>query len=128
MVRVRQPFAALELSEPEPDLALVARADYGSAHPERAYLIVEVAESSLARDRGVKLRIYADCGVPEYWIVDPEAESILAQALDRGRFQPILSEDGRIHSVQVAGLVIDPAEIFAVPDWMPRFRAHRGDA
>jgi Uma2 family endonuclease len=33
-------------------------------------LIIEVAESSLAKDRGRKLRLYATCEVPEYWVVN----------------------------------------------------------
>ena len=69
-VRPQLPFAALELSEPEPDLAVVPLGDYDTAHPAEAYLIIEVAESSLAIDRGKKLRLYARCGVPEYWIVN----------------------------------------------------------
>jgi Uma2 family endonuclease len=69
-VRIQSPFAALDLSEPEPDLALVPPGAYATAHPDRAYLIVEVAESSLSFDRGIKLRLYAACGVPEYWIVN----------------------------------------------------------
>ena len=39
-------------------------------HPAEAYLIIEVADSSLALDRGKKLRLYASCAVPEYWIVN----------------------------------------------------------
>jgi Uma2 family endonuclease len=66
----QQPFAALELSEPEPDLAVVPLGNYTAVHPTKAYLVVEVAESSLATDRGKKLRLYAACGVPEYWIVN----------------------------------------------------------
>jgi Uma2 family endonuclease len=69
-VRIQSPFAALELSEPEPDVAVVPSGDYDTDHPDRAYLIVEVAESSLSVDRGVKLRLYAACEVPEYWIVN----------------------------------------------------------
>ena len=69
-MRIQGPFAALELSEPEPDVAVVPLGDYDTAHPDRAYLIIEVAESSLARDRGVKQRLYAACDVPEYWIVN----------------------------------------------------------
>ena len=38
--------------------------------PSEAYLILEVAESSLALDRGKKLRLYASCAVPEYWVVN----------------------------------------------------------
>jgi len=69
-VRIQSPFAALELSEPEPDVVVAPPGDYDTDHPDRAYLIVEVAESSLSVDRGVKKRLYALCGVPEYWIVN----------------------------------------------------------
>ena len=69
-VRVQNPFAALDDSEPEPDLSVVPFGDYDEGHPERAELLIEVAESSLSRDRGVKLRIYAENGVPEYWVVN----------------------------------------------------------
>jgi Uma2 family endonuclease len=69
-VHVKGPFAAQDFSEPEPDIAVVPLGDYDTAHPDRAYLIIEVAESSLSFDRGTKLRLYAKCGVPEYWIVN----------------------------------------------------------
>ena len=69
-VRVQNPFAALDDSEPEPDFSVVPLGDYRAAHPERAELVIEVADSSLSRDRGVKLHIYAENGVPEYWIVN----------------------------------------------------------
>jgi Uma2 family endonuclease len=69
-VRPQSPFAAHELSEPEPDLAIVPPGDYEDDHPDRAYLIIEVAESSLSFDRGAKLCLYAASGVPEYWIVN----------------------------------------------------------
>jgi Uma2 family endonuclease len=69
-VRCQCPFAASELSEPEPDFTIVPRGDYLDDHPSQARLIIEVAESSLAKDRGRKLRLYASCGVPEYWVVN----------------------------------------------------------
>ena len=69
-VRPQLAFAALEYSEPEPDLAVVPLGDYDTEHPAQAHLIIEVAESSLAKDRGRKLRLYAACGIPEYWIVN----------------------------------------------------------
>ena len=43
----RRPFAASEISEPEPDVFVVPGGQYWKAHPERAYLVVEVARSSL---------------------------------------------------------------------------------
>jgi Uma2 family endonuclease len=69
-VRAQSSFAAGELSEPEPDLSVLPRRDYDTSHPFEAHLIVEVSDSSLAHDRGVKAGLYATCGVPEYWIVN----------------------------------------------------------
>src|SRR5258705_7967248 len=58
-IRVQSPFAALETSEPQPDLAIVPRADYEREHPSRADLVIEVSDSSLRYDRGPKLPVYA---------------------------------------------------------------------
>ncbi|MFN3594611.1 MAG: Uma2 family endonuclease [Thiobacillaceae bacterium] len=71
-VRVQTPLALDDYSEPEPDIAVVPGSprDYRDAHPTRAALVVEVAESTLAYDRGRKLAAYARAGVPEYWILD----------------------------------------------------------
>ena len=69
-IRIQLPFAARDLSEPEPDVALVPPGDYDEAHPAEASLIVEIAGSSLSQDRGTKARLYAECAVPEYWIVN----------------------------------------------------------
>ena len=69
-VSCQLPFAALEFSEPEPDFAILPLGDYDTDHPSEAYLIIEVSESSLALDRGKKLRLYASCAVPEYWVVN----------------------------------------------------------
>lgn len=60
-VRCQSPFAALEYSEPEPDFSVVPAGDDDTDHPSEAHLIIEVAESSLAMDRGKKLRLYANC-------------------------------------------------------------------
>jgi Uma2 family endonuclease len=60
-------------SEPEPDVMVVkgTRAEFRTAHPTTAELVIEVAVSSLEIDR-VKAHIYAEAGVKEYWIVCPE--------------------------------------------------------
>jgi len=67
------PLALSPNSEPKPDIAVVARipGDYQDAPPKKAVLIIEVAESSsLPFDRGIKKKLYACSGVPEYWIVN----------------------------------------------------------
>jgi len=69
-VRPALPFAADEWSEPEPDVA-VCTYDHGvHDHPTKTLLLIEVSQTSLRKDRGLKLQIYAKAGVPEYWIVD----------------------------------------------------------
>jgi Uma2 family endonuclease len=69
-VRPQLPFAADDWSEPEPDLAVVRKDPARRAHPSELLLVVEIADSLLRADRGLKLAIYAEAGVPEYWIVD----------------------------------------------------------
>lgn len=77
-VRPQLPLTLGEATEPEPDLAVVAGSprDYRDAHPSDALLVVEIAESSLAYDRGTKSRIYARAGIPEYWIVDLAGDAL----------------------------------------------------
>lgn len=71
-VRAQFPLALGTVSEPEPDLAVVPGAieDYVDRHPTDALLVVEVADSSLSKDREQKRRLYAQHDTPEYWIVN----------------------------------------------------------
>jgi len=61
-------------SEPEPDIAVIrgTQRDYFGHHPGPAdmALVIEVADSSLSRDRSLKGRIYAAAAVPVYWIIN----------------------------------------------------------
>ena len=75
LVQSQLPFAATDGSEPEPDVAVIPVGDYRNAHPDRAFLIVEVANSSHKTDH-LKADLYAACGVPEYWIVDVPGRAI----------------------------------------------------
>lgn len=64
-------------SEPQPDIVLLRpRADfYSSAHPGAAdvYLVIEVADTSVDKDREVKLPLYASVGILEAWLVNVAA-------------------------------------------------------
>lgn len=52
-------------------------------------LIVEVlSPSTRARDLGVKAHLYARFGVSEYWVVDPDAETLAAYSLTPFGYDP----------------------------------------
>jgi Uma2 family endonuclease len=67
-VRPGMPFDASDYSVTLPDLVISAEA--GLHHPATALLLIEVSNTSLRKDRGIKLGIYAEAGVPEYWIIN----------------------------------------------------------
>jgi Uma2 family endonuclease len=74
VVSVQNPLRLNNYTEPEPDLVLLKPLldEYSSKKPfaQDVLLVVEVADSTLAYDRNVKLPRYADAGVPEVWIED----------------------------------------------------------
>ncbi len=80
LVRRESPVRIPSFDEPEPDLAVVrgTREDYKKRHPEPADvgLLVEVAESTLDRDRGEKRQAYARSGISVYWIINLIDETI----------------------------------------------------
>jgi Uma2 family endonuclease len=71
-VRVQSAVESAE-NEPEPDVTVVLgpATRYLDHHPTGSEigLLIEVADSSLVKDRR-KARIYADGGVPNYWLVN----------------------------------------------------------
>jgi Uma2 family endonuclease len=75
-VRIQHPFLAGDDSEPEPDVAVVPLGRYADKHPDQAFLIIEVADSSLKYDRETKSGLYALSGVPEYWVVDVAGQTV----------------------------------------------------
>jgi Uma2 family endonuclease len=68
----QDPIVILDNSEPEPDIAILRNRpdDYSSAHPSAAdiLLLIEISDSSLKYDQEVKLPLYAEAGIPDYWI------------------------------------------------------------
>jgi Uma2 family endonuclease len=63
----------------EPDVAVVSQAIYTAdpksfarPRPEDVRLLVEIAASSVAYDRGVKARLYARYGIREFWVIDAD--------------------------------------------------------
>lgn len=113
-VRVNMPFAANDDSEPEPDLVVVPRGDLRS-HPDRAYLVIEVCKTSDHNDRVIKMRLYAEAGIPEYWIVDVEEKLIEVYTQPRGRRYGAkrIVESGTVAPLELPDAHVDLAALFA---------------
>jgi Uma2 family endonuclease len=79
-VHVQSGVVLADDTEPEPDVTVLRRRAVPykerEAHTEDVLLLIEVADSSLAYDRSTKLRLYAEAGIPEYWVVDCTAEAV----------------------------------------------------
>jgi Uma2 family endonuclease len=80
LVDTQNPIVLHDYSEPLPDVVLLKpRADlYAAGHPGPGdvLLMVEVADTSLAYDRTVKIPAYAHSAIPEVWVVDLTSASL----------------------------------------------------
>ncbi len=100
----------LKRSGREPDLLFVAKEHLGRLKKTYldgpADLVVEIiSPESQERDRTDKFNEYSEAGIPEYWLIDPEAEQALFYQLDEaGQYQTILPDAiGIYHSRAVPG-------------------------
>lgn len=80
IVSPQNPIALPPQTEPQPDVALLKpRADdYAGKLPGAAdlNLVIEVADTTLAYDRDIKIPLYARHGIPEVWLFDLQAGSL----------------------------------------------------
>ncbi len=119
LVGVQDPVRLDEFNEPEPDLVLLRpRADdYRAGHPSAAdvLLLVEVSDTSLAYDRGVKVPLYARFGVPEVWIVDilGAAVEVFREPRDGAYSTSERHTGGTLTPTFVPGIAIDVAALVA---------------
>ena len=79
-IRAQLPVILGNDSEPEPDIAVVRfdANEYSFRHPEAPdiYLLIEVADWTISKDRKQKARIYAKNHVLEYWILDLQKRQV----------------------------------------------------
>ena len=61
-------------SEPEPDIVIARFPDrlYLTRHPypEDIYWLIEIADTTLTKDLGIKKKAYAQADIAEYWVID----------------------------------------------------------
>ena len=80
IVSTQNPLRLSEDSEPQPDLMLLApkpdRYRAALPRPQDVLLLIEVADTTVAYDRGTKLPLYARQGVPEVWLIDLDGKRL----------------------------------------------------
>jgi len=91
-LRTQQPVVIPDVGEPEPDAAIVLRPVTAAGKPRAEHVssVIEVAGTSLNRDRTTKLRHYARGGIPQYVILvlaDGTAEEYLEPDRDAGTYR-----------------------------------------
>ena len=102
-VLIQDPIELNDESEPEPDISVVRidPLDYATHHPTASdvYLIIEVADSSLAYDCNTKAKAYAKSGILDYWVLNVSDRQlhVFRQPSENGyQSEEILAESARI--------------------------------
>jgi Uma2 family endonuclease len=101
-------------SMPEPDLFLAPCQNFGAVPVDGVALVVEIADTTLATDLGRKAQLYAEAGVPEYWVVDLHGMRVVRHdgpgAEGYARRVEMASGD-RLVSATLAGVEVDTREL-----------------
>ena len=120
MVRIQSCLVAGTHSVPEPDVAVVPwqQRRYTDAHPTKALLLVEVADSSLPQDRLSKSRIYAGDAVPQYVIVNLRDDQVEVLA-DPDPPARVYRQQHVAHRGERVALVAFPDTVLRVDDLLP---------
>jgi Uma2 family endonuclease len=67
-------------SEPEPDIAIVKAPDtlYQNRHPQPddIFWLIEIANTALVNDLGIKRELYAQAGITEYWVMNLQTSEL----------------------------------------------------
>jgi Uma2 family endonuclease len=111
---VQNPVRLNAYSEPEPDLVLL-RPDAPQDRtptPDDVLLLIEVAVTSAEFDRAEKRPRYAAAGIPEYWLVDLDAEQVEVAREPEGDHYAEESTHERDDALTVAALpALDPIPV-----------------
>ena len=118
-IRMQLPITIFPNSEPEPDIAVVRieSNQYFDHHPtpDEIFLVVEVANTTLRKDRGQKVRAYANANIPEYWILDVYERQVYVfrnPGNDTYQEEIILNESAIFSMVAFPEIAVSVGELF----------------
>lgn len=111
LVREEKTVFISESSTPKPDISVVKNQDYSEIHPRTTdvYLVVEVANSNPQRAMELKRDLYAEAGIPQYWVFDIKQRTFRVYTNPvTGAYTEALMRDGY---VTLAGVDISVRDI-----------------
>jgi len=118
VVSIQYPIRLPDDSEPQPDIVLARPTpdEYRAAHPRPAdvLLVVEVSDTTLQRDREVKLPLYARASIAEAWLmnlVDDRIEVYREPAPEGYRSITLVPRDGAVTPLAFSDVTIPCAEL-----------------
>lgn len=119
-IAVQNPVKISNYGEPEPDLAIIQARNYGQElpTPEDVLYLIEVADSSLAYDREVKLPVYARAGIAETFLVDLIHDCIERHTEPSADGYRLIRRAGRgeiIKSTTIPGIALNVDEVLGEP-------------
>jgi Uma2 family endonuclease len=123
-VRGQMALRLSQVTDPMPDVAVVPGTprDYPQ-QPTTALLVVEVSDSTLGIDTGVKAHLYAKAGIADYWVVDLNNRRLIVHRDPRSMPNaPFGSVYGTINSLSPSELVTPvaaPQSSIRVTDLLP---------
>jgi Uma2 family endonuclease len=122
LLSIRNPVRLDDGSEPQPDVAVLSSRveEYETAPPGPAdiLLVIEVADTSLTEDRDVKAPLYAESGIPEYWIVNLVDRVVeVYRQPENGLYLETLRVDagGKLEILLLPGTVLPAVELLRCP-------------
>ena len=120
-VRVQSTLVISEGQVYDPDLMLIKPRPDTDSYLHRlpdakdAVLVIEVACTSMTKDRDVKMPAFATAGIEEYWLIDVETEKVLVHRDPSGRaYQSIqkLSNEAMLEAICLPGQSWSVASLF----------------
>ncbi|WP_353482668.1 Uma2 family endonuclease [Haliscomenobacter sp.] len=118
IIKGQNPIRIDDYSEPEPDLTIAKFQAHKYRHqhprPEDVHFLIEVADTTLQKDRKIKLPLYAEAGIPEVWIVNLKNNSVevYTNPLD-GAYQELNTlKVGEVLHFESLGLELELERVF----------------
>ena len=113
LIRVQDPIHLDDHSEPQPDLVVAQDRNYSAGHPQAPdiLLVVEVADTTLAYDRDIKVPLYARSGIPQVWLLDVNTKRLTVYLEPTAEGYRQVSTPGAEDSLEVGGVVVPVGEL-----------------